>query len=700
VKPKALVFVALPYANGALHLGQIAGAYLPYDAFRRFMKLRGVDIISASGSDEHGTPITLRSIREGVPPGSIASKYHEINTDIFRRMNIEFDAYIETSSQIHKKIVAEFVTRLKENGFIYEGEMTQPFCTKEGIFLADRYVTGKCPHCGYELATGDQCENCGATLEPSELIDPVCIFDHTTPEFRKTKHLFFRLSTLQDELRKYVESNTQWRQNVIRYSSNFIREGLKDRPITRDLNWGVEVPFEGYEDKRIYVWFEALIGYLTGTTMALGSPERAMEVWGDGNVKQYYFMGKDNIAFHSIIWPGMLIAHGDMNLPYFIAANEYLNFKGEKFSKSRGTGVTMPEMLSRYDPEFIRFGLFYSLPEEHDSDFSIEEFQNKVNTELIDKFGNFVNRALVLAFKHGSVSMDQIKQNDIDVEAEKKIMETLGDIVEKMNRVSIRDAFRSWLDLAYFGNSYITKRKPWEACKKEGADCNAAIYTGVKLVFALAVTGQIFLPETSRKILSWLGYQEPVMLSEDIQFPVARVVTKPERLFEKIAEERINLKLVVARIERVENHPNAEKLYLLDLDLGREKRRIISGIKDSYSPQDLVGKKIIVVRNLRPANIRGVTSNGMLLAAEDERGVHLLLAPESAKEGEEVDMGGIETDDSELSIDEFRKMNIRTRVLNGKTLAEIQVGQKSFLLKAGGEYIYVDGSPAEGLKIK
>ncbi|MEM4125843.1 MAG: methionine--tRNA ligase, partial [Thermoplasmatales archaeon] len=600
MKPKAFIFVALPYANGALHLGQIAGAYLPYDAFRRFLKLRGVEIISASGSDEHGTPITLRSIREGVPPQDIVSRYHKINREIFKKMGIEFDAYIETSSELHKKVVKNFVEKIMEAGFIYEAEMTQPFCVKESIFLADRYVTGKCPYCGYEQATGDQCENCGSALEPTDLIDPVCIFDRTTPEFRKTKHLFFKLSSLQDELRNYVENKTYWRQNVLRYSRNFINEGLKDRPITRDLSWGVEVPKEGYENKRIYVWFEALIGYITGIATFLGSYEDAMELWSDPDIKHYYFMGKDNIVFHSIIWPGMLIAHKGLTLPYYIAANEYLNFKGEKFSKSRGTGVFMPEMLEKYDPEFIRFGVFYNLPEEHDSDFTLEEFQNKVNTEMIDKFGNFVNRALVLAFKHGPVSIDQIAQNDIDIEAEMKIRSTLGSIIENMENVNIREAFRRWLDLVYYSNSYFTRRKPWESCKTSNGDCNAAIYTGVKLVFALAVSGQIFLPATSEKILSWLGYSERVPLVQDLNFPVAKIVTKPERLFQKISETKVNLKLVVAKIEKVVEHPNAEKLYVLDLDLGSEKRTIVSGIRDSYSKEDLIGKKIVIVYNLKP----------------------------------------------------------------------------------------------------
>jgi methionyl-tRNA synthetase (EC 6.1.1.10) len=397
VKEKVFVFAALPYVNSSLHLGHIAGAYLPYDVFRRFLKLRGYDVISTSGSDEHGTPITVKSIREGIPPEKIVEKYHKLNLEIFRKMNIEFDAYIETSSELHKEITSKFLVTLKNKDYIYEAEMTQPFCVKENIFLADRYVKGKCPYCGYEEATGDQCENCGRTLEPGELIDPLCIFDLTTPEFRQTKHLFFRLSKLQEDLEKYIDSRANWRQNVLNFTRNFISGGLKDRPITRDLNWGVDVPFPGYENKKIYVWFEALIGYITGVSTVLDSQEDALAMWKNPNLRYYHFVGKDNIVFHSIIWPGMLLAHGNMILPYFVAANEFLNFRGEKFSKSKGTGFSMIQLLERYDPEFIRFGVLYNLPEEHDADFTIEEFENRVNTELIDKFGNFVNRALILA---------------------------------------------------------------------------------------------------------------------------------------------------------------------------------------------------------------------------------------------------------------------------------------------------------------
>ncbi len=700
MKEKVFVFAALPYVNSSLHLGHIAGAYLPYDVFRRYLKLRGFEVIATSGSDEHGTPITLRAIREGIKPEEIVEKFHKINVSIFNQMDIEFDAYIETSSKLHRDITSNFLKRLKDRGFIYEAEMVQPFCLKENIFLADRYVTGKCPHCGYESATGDQCENCGQTLEPGELINPTCIFDHSVPEFRETKHLFFKLSALAGDLLRYIESRQSWRMNVLNFSKNFISGGLKDRPITRDLNWGVDVPFEGFENKKIYVWFEALIGYLTGISSVVGSQEEALRLWNDPGLRYYHFVGKDNIVFHSIIWPAMLLAHGDMTLPYFVAANEFLNFQGEKFSKSKGTGFSMPQLLERYNSEFIRFGVLYNLPEEHDSDFSIEEFENRVNTELIDKFGNFVNRALTLAFKKGAVSADQISQNEMDIDAENKIRETMANIIREMDGVHIRNAFRYWLDLAYFGNSYITARKPWDACKKDDANCNAAIYTGVKIVYALVVLGQIFIPKTSGKILSWLGYEKPVEIQEDLTFPVARLVVKPERLFEKIENKEINLRLNVARIEEVLDHPNAEKLYLLDLDLGDSKRRIVSGIKNSYSKESLKGKNIIVVTNLKPAVIRGEASRGMLLAAEDERGIHLLLAPLGASPGEEVKIGDMQTNPVEISIEEFRKFNIKTVLSEGDVVPALFVGEKPYFFKILEGKIVVDGAPSEGLRIK
>lgn len=697
---RLFIFVALPYANGPLHLGHIAGAYLPYDAFRRYAKLRGYDVISASGSDEHGTPITLEAIHEGTDPGEIAKKFHNINLDIFKKMNIEFDAYIETSSDTHKMVVKNFLRKLKDNDFIYEGKMVQPFCPKEKIFLADRYVKGKCPYCGYESATGDQCDNCGKMLDSSELINPVCIFDNFTPEFRETKHMFFKLSSFQNQLLDYIDSKKSWRTNVINYSKNFIKDGLKDRPITRDLDWGVEAPFQGFEDKTIYVWFEALIGYLTGTVVAIKSYEKAMDMWNDRSIEHYYFMGKDNITFHSIIWPGMLIAHGGYNLPTYVVANEYLNFQGEKFSKSRGVGIYMPEILNKYNSEYVRFGVFYNLPEEHDSDFSLEEFQNKINTELIDKFGNFVNRALILAFKRGSITLDKIAQNDIDTEAEGVINKTMSLIIENMESMNILKAFRCWLDLARYSNTFITRRKPWEQCKRDDANCNASIYTSMKIVFALAVSGQIFLPETSAKLLSWLGYDSPVKITENLSFPVARIVRKPEKLFEKISEKELNLKILVAKIDDVRDHPNAQKLYILDLSLGDQKRSIVSGIRDSYTKENLIGKKIALVSNLRIASIRGIESNGMLLAAEDEKGVHLVLVPDDVPDGAEIKAGDFHFGSSKITIEEFRKFNLRTHKDVDNVVPALVLEGRYFPLVVNGKRLKIDGLVKEELRVK
>ncbi len=700
MKEKVFIFVALPYANGPLHLGHIAGAYLPYDAFRRFMILTGREVISASGSDEHGTPITIRAIKDGITPKEVATKFHNINSQIFRSMDIRFDAYIETSSEMHKKVVKDFITTLIKNNYIYEGKMVQPYCPHDKMFLPDRYVKGKCPKCGYENARGDQCENCGATLEPYELINPVCILDGYTPEFRETKHLFFKLSDFQDKLEKFISERNYWRDNVLKYSRNFISQGLKDRPITRDLEWGVEVPFPGYENKKIYVWFEALIGYITGTVKALGDYEKALDLWKDKSIRHYYFMGKDNIPFHSIIWPAMLMAEGHYNLPYYVAANEYLNFQGEKFSKSGGIGISMPTLLENYDPEYIRFGVFYNLPEGHDSDFSLEEFQNKVNSELIDKFGNFVNRALILSFKKGKISRDQIAQNTLDQEAEKYMRNSIKTIIQNMENVNIREAFKTWLDLARYSNIFITERKPWEACKKDDANCLSSIYTSMKIVFTLAVTGQIFLPKTSEKVLSWLGYKEPVPIKEDLDYPIAYVAQKPEKLFEKISSRNINISLKVARVENVADHPNAEKLYLLDLDLGKEKRRIISGIKDSYTKDQLLNKKIVIVSNLKPATIRGEKSNGMLLAAEEDNVVHLVIAPDDSLPGTEIKIGDYSIIDNEISIDEFKKHEILTYLKDGEIIPALKDNNNFVPLTVNGKYLKLDGKVKEGIRIK
>jgi len=701
MKERRLIFSALPYANGPLHLGHMAGAYVPYDAFRRFNILMDREVISVSGSDEHGTPITVRAMKENKTPEEIAKYYHKINKEIFEKMYIEFSTYIETSWEIHKETVFNFIKRLMENGYIYKGKMVQPYCEHDKMFLPDRYITGKCPRCGYEKARGDQCENCGATLEPSELIDPVCIICKNPPVFKETDHLFFKLSALQKEMESYINSNEHWRENVIFFSKNFISSGLKDRPITRDLEWGVDAPFTEMKGKKIYVWFEALIGYLTGTRVTLNSFKDAENWWSDPEVKQYYFMGKDNIPFHSIIWPAMLIAHGNYQLPYFIAANEYLNFQGSKFSKSANVGFFMPELLDKYDPEYLRFGIYYNLPEGHDSDFSIEEFENKVNTELIDKYGNFINRALILLFKNGPVSFDESLFNEIDIEAMKIARQKHNSFIENMEKVRIRDAFREWMELARYANVYITNRKPWDACKTRGPNCSASLYTLGFLSYILAMDAQVFLPKSSEKVLNWMGFTTPLRINTDPQIPVFKVVTKPEKLYEKIqSKEAIPLDLVVAEIINAKPHPNADKLYVLDLNIGNENRTIVSGIRDSYTETELVGRKIVIIRNLKPANIRSITSNGMLLATEYEGKTYLLTPPEKSKSGDKVTLDDLEIINQEISIEEFKKYSLQTQREGNQTIAVLYHKGRKIPLKVNDENIVVDDKVPEGLKIK
>ncbi len=701
MKERVLIFSALPYANGPLHLGHMAGAYVPYDAFRRFNILMGKEVISVSGSDEHGTPITVRAMKENKTPQEIAKQYHEINKEIFRRMYIEFSTYIETSSNIHKDTVEKFLRKLMDNGYIYEGQMVQPFCEHDNMFLPDRYVVGKCPHCGYEKARGDQCENCGSTLEPSELINPLCVLCGNPPVFKETKHLFFKLSALQEKMEAYINGNIHWRENVLYFSRNFIESGLKDRPITRDLDWGVEVPFPEYNNKKVYVWFEALIGYLTGTRETLNSLEEAKKWWSDPQIKQYYFMGKDNIPFHSIIWPAMLLAHGEYQLPYFIAANEYLNLQGSKFSKSSNVGFFMPELLDRYDPEYIRFGIYYNLPEGHDSDFSLEEFENKVNTELIDKYGNFINRALIMLFKNGPVSFDECSFNDLDLEAIKFARSKNLAIIENMEKVRIRDAFREWMELARYANVYITNRKPWEPCKSKNADCNGALYTLGFISYILASNGQIFLPKSSEKVLQWMGFNSPVYLNKDPQLPVMKVIIKPEKLFEKISsKEKLPLNFVVAKVKEVMPHPDADKLYILKLQIGGEERTIVSGIRDSYREDELIGRKIIIIRNLKPAKIRGVVSNGMLLATEYNNRTYLLKPPDDAVDGDKVDIPDFEITDEQISIEDFRKYTLETKKQGEEIIATLNIKNKNLPFTVKGKVVTVDGDVPEGLKIK
>ncbi|AGB04829.1 methionyl-tRNA synthetase [Aciduliprofundum sp. MAR08-339] len=695
---RIFIGVAWPYANGPVHLGHIVGAYLPADIFARYQRMQGNEVLMVSGSDQHGTPITLTAEKEGVSPQEVADRYHKINSEVMERMGISFDLFFRTSDPAHRDVVKRFFLRLYENGYLYRGKMLLPYCPSCHRFLPDRYVVGTCPYCGYENARGDQCDNCGRTLDPKDLINPRCAICGTTPEFRETEHVFFSLSKLEKRLLGWLADKTYWRSNVLNFTRNFIKGGLKDRAITRDIEWGVEVPLKGFENKRIYVWFDAVIGYLSASVewaKRTGKSWRAF--WMDRDVRHYYFLGKDNIPFHTIIWPAMLMAHGELNLPYNVVANEYLRFSGEKFSKSRGIGVWMPELLDAFHPDIIRFYGIINMPENRDSDFTWDDFVQKVNEELIDKFANFVHRALIFAYRNFGEVPPRGEVDEVDREAIKTIMQTLKNMQKYLENVELKKAFKEWMNLARFGNVYFDRKAPWALCKENKERCATAINISLQIVQALAILGAPFLPFTAEKIWHYLGNEDSIFEHKYVEaiknMQEGRKLNKPEVLFEKIKrdEERYEkweqIDLRVALVESVEDHPNADKLYVLRIDLGDEKRTLIAGLKRFYKKEELLGKKLIVVCNLEPANFRGVRSEGMLLAGEDDNTVGFLTPLGDVEPGARVQANGVHSNPKGiLKFKKFQKMKMEVADIIKRDGKVVAVGK--------GEYP-IDYRPAE-----
>ncbi|MBD6955983.1 MAG: methionine--tRNA ligase [Thermoplasmata archaeon] len=686
---KILVCVAWPYSDGPLHLGHIYGAYLPADIFARYHRMVGNRVIMVSGSDEHGTPITFAAEREGVSPAEISERYHRINVQIFEKLGISFDNYSRTSSINHKEVVKEFFLKLYNKGYIYEGEMVSPYCPTCGRFLPDRYVEGTCPYCGYEHARGDQCDNCGRTLDPQELINPRCRICGSTPEFRKTKHLFFSLSKFEEPLKKWISEKDYWKENVKKFSYNFISSGLKDRAITRDIEWGVEVPVPGYEGKRIYVWFEAVIGYLSATieySKKIGKEDLWKEFWLDENTRHYYFIGKDNIPFHTIIWPAMLMAHGDLVLPYDVPANEYLKLEGGKFSKSSGHGIFMPQILDRFDPDIVRFYSALNLPELHDSDFSWEDFYSKVNTELIDKFGNFVNRVLRFTkTKYGRIP-PLYDLDDDDFQALNKIRETGENMARLIENVELKKALREWLSLVYFGNQYFDRSAPWDVCKVDDRKCSTKLHISLMILKALAIYGAPYIPFTSQRIWRMLGNSDDITNYRwiDAISPLEQFhLPEPEILFKKLNyikfENMQKLDMRVARILEVKDHPNADRLYLLNVSIGDERRTLVAGLKSYYKPEELEGRYVIILYNLEPAEIRGQVSQGMLLAADDGERVSL-LEPTEKVEGKRVRIGDFQPEGVKIiKHKEFAKIKFE--------VARVESVGEKITLKGSRDYV-------------
>ncbi|HEC76864.1 MAG TPA: methionine--tRNA ligase [Thermoplasmatales archaeon] len=679
---RIFIGVAWPYANGSLHLGTLAGALLPGDIFGRYHRMKGNEVLMVSGSDEHGTPITITAEKEGVEPKEIADKYHEEHKRNLDELGIKFENFSRTSNEFHKKVVKDFLVKLYDNGYIYPKKVQSFYCEKCKRFLPDRYVEGVCIHCGGR-ARGDQCEECGRTLDVDEIKEPKCKICGSIPFLKETEHLFFKLSYFEEKLMEWLKDKNYWRDNVINFTINFIKSGLKDRAITRDLEWGVEVPIEGYENKRIYVWFEAVIGYLHASmewAEKTGKKDEWKKWWVE-EAKHYYFLAKDNIPFHTIIWPSMLMAHGGLNLPYDVPANEYLTLSGEQFSKSRGVGIWIPDILKNFNADAVRYYLSINMPEKRDTDWKWEDFMAKVNNELVAIYGNFIHRVLTFSYKNFRKIPPYLKRSERDseiIEEVKKNFEEVGECIEKCH---FKEGMKKVMRMAQIGNQYINENEPWKLINEDVERCKSVMHTCIKIVKMLAFASAPYMPKTAEKIWRMLGYKDSIhehrwSEAEEIN---ENEIEKPLPLFRKIEmkEQRDPFSLLdlrVAKIINVEDHPNADKLYIMDVDVGKAgKRRIVAGIKKWYKKEDLTGKKIVLLANLEPAKIRGVESDGMLLAV-DKNGEAILLVP-NAEEGERVYVDGITPSPPErVSYDEFKNIKIVTKngliEYNGKILMD------------------------------
>ena len=529
---KVCICVAWPYSNGPIHLGHLAGSLLPPDIFSRYNRLIGNEVLMVSGSDQHGTPITVSAEKHGMTPEAYADKYHEINKKAIEDMGIEFSLFNKTHCPTHFEVVQKIFTDLKDRGYIYPKETNQYYCPKCQRFLPDRYVEGVCPKCGAEKTRSDQCDNCGTTFEPGDLLEPYCTLCGSTPEIRPTEHFFLKLSAFTDRLKEYVADKDYWRSNVKTFTKNWIDEGIHDRAITRDMSWGVPIPVEGWEDKVIYVWFEADIGYLSASveySRMIGKPDYWEAFWKDPEVKSYYFIGKDNIPFHSIIWPSILMGEGGLNLPYDIPANEYLMFSGGKLSKSRGGAIDVPSVLKSFDADQVRYYLSVNMPDTHDSDFTWEDFETKVNNELVAALGNYYHRCLSFTKKNfGTIPEAGEGLEEVRAEIEK----ALDEYRECLLHCDFKKGIKVVMELARFGNRFFDAAKPWALVKEDRDRCGQVLNSNLMLVKALSIMAWPFMPRSSERIWGFLGFDggleqagldavlEPLPVGQELREPV------------------------------------------------------------------------------------------------------------------------------------------------------------------------------------
>ena len=697
---KVLVCAAWPYANGPIHLGHVAGSLLGPDIFSKYHRLRGDEVLMVSGSDQHGTPVTVKAEKEGVTAEDIAGRYHLINSKAIEDLGIRFDLFTKTHLPAHYEVVQDVFIKLLDRGYLYKKEALQYYCPKCAKFLPDRYVEGRCKKCGNERARGDQCEKCGATYEAGELEGARCTSCGTSPELRETEHFFLKLSAFQEPLLRYLADKDYWRSNVQLFTKNWLEAGLKDRAITRDMNWGIPLPLPGYDGKVIYVWFEAVIGYLSASKQwaALkGEPDKWKEFWTEPATKSYYFLGKDNIPFHTIIWPSILMGYDGLNLPYDVLANEFLTFKGEAFSKSRGIGIDVPSLLQRFDQDVVRYYIAANMPENRDTDFSLEDFEAKVNNELVATLGNYYHRVLSFTQKNFGVVPELVGAEEERTVVAEAISRTEREVEEFITTCQFKRALQSVMALAQFGNQFFDKVAPWALLKKDKAKCGAVLNLNLEIVKALALLSYPYLTKSAERVWGFLGMEEDIMSRglawNNIPLRVGQKLMEPKLLFNKMVlekgDERFKgfetLNLRVGQVLEVKPHPNAEKLLVLEVDIGK-RIQLVAGLKAHYPGEELKGKRIVVVTNLQPAKLRGVESQGMLLAAEHSGEVKVLTPAAEAAPGDLVN-SGLAQNDKEISFADFQKLTIKVGTLRGSEVdldrpVKVKVPEKAVLAQS------------------
>lgn len=663
---RTLVTSALPYANGPVHIGHLAGVYIPADIYVRYLRLKGQEVIHIGGSDEHGVPITIRAKKEGVTPQDIVDKYHAIIKKSFEDFGISFDIYSRTSSEIHKQTASDFFLKLYQSGDFEEKTSEQYFDEEAQMFLADRYIMGECPHCGNPNAYGDQCESCGTSLSPTDLKNPRSTISGSTPVMRETKHWYLPLDKHEAWLRQWIlEDHKEWKPNVYGQCKSWLDMGLQPRAVSRDLDWGVPIPLPDAKGKVLYVWFDAPIGYISNTKELL--PDSWEKWWKSEDTKLLHFIGKDNIVFHCIVFPAMLKAEGSFILPENVPANEFLNLEGDKISTSRNWAVWLHEYLEDFpgQQDILRYVLTANAPETKDNDFTWKDFQARNNNELVAILGNFINRALVLTQKYFDNKVPQIHElTDYDKETLKEFADVKEVVESYLETFRFRDALKEAMNLARIGNKYLADTEPWKVAKTDMARVETIMNIALQLTANLSIAFEPFLPFSVQKIRQFINKDNLTweQLGRIDLLPAGHQLNPSELLFSKIEDETIEkqiqklldtkkaneqaveikvapqkaniafddfakLDLRVGKVLECIKVPKADKLLQFLIDDGMGKRTIISGIAAWYKPEDLVGKQVCFVANLEPRKLKGVESQGMLLSVEDSDGTLSLIQP-------------------------------------------------------------------------